>query len=106
MITAIDTNVLLDILAPDPIYFAQSSLAVEASASAGSLVICDLVYSELCVNFQNRSDCDRFLEENDIQVEGLTREANFLASRLWRSYRQVGGKRTRILTDFLVGAHA
>ena len=106
MITAIDTNVLLDILVPDPEYFKRSFQALEQAANDGSLVVCDLVYAELCVHFQHRTDCDQFLRENDIRVEALTREASFLASRLWRTYRQEGGKRTRILTDFLVGAHA
>jgi hypothetical protein len=106
MITAIDTNVLLDILAPDPHYFERSIQALEEAANAGSLVICDLVYAELCVHFQRQLDCDQFLKQNDIRVEALTREASFLASRLWRAYRGAGGKRTRILTDFLVGAHA
>jgi len=106
MITAIDTNVLLDILVPDPEYFERSLEALEEAANAGSLVVCDLVYAELCVHFQHQADCDQFLQQNDIRVEALTREASFLASRLWRTYRQEGGKRTRILTDFLVGAHA
>jgi len=106
MITAIDTNVLLDILAPDPQYFERSIQALEKVANAGSLVICDLVYAELCVHFPHQLDCDQFLHQNDIRVEALTREASFLASRLWRTYRGAGGKRNRILTDFLVGAHA
>jgi predicted nucleic acid-binding protein len=106
MITAIDTNVLLDILVPDPEYFERSLQALEEAANAGSLVVCDLVYAELCVHFQHQTDCDQFLRQNDIRVEALTHEASFLASRLWRTYRQEGGKRTRILTDFLVGAHA
>lgn len=106
MITGIDTNVLLDILVPDPEYFERSVQVLEGAANAGSLVVCDLVYAELCVHFQRQTDCDQFLRENDIRVEALTREASFLASRLWRIYRQEGGKRTRILTDFLVGAHA
>ncbi len=106
MITAIDTNVLLDILAPDPEYFERSLQALEEAAQAGSLVVCDLVYAELCVHFQHQTDCDQFLQQNDFRVEPLTRESSFLASRLWRAYRQEGGKRTRILADFLVGAHA
>lgn len=106
MITAIDTNVLLDVLAPDPQYFERSAQAIEEAAQAGSLVVCDLVYPELCVHFLHRTDCDQFLQENDIRVEALSHEASFLASRLWKTYRQEGGKRTRILIDFLVGAHA
>lgn len=106
MITAIDTNVLLDVPAPNPEYFDRSVQVLEEAAKAGSLVVCDPVYAELCVHFQHQGECDRFLQENDIRVEPLTREASALASRLWRTYRQGGGKRSRILTDFLVGAHA
>ncbi|MGH9558014.1 MAG: type II toxin-antitoxin system VapC family toxin, partial [Bryobacteraceae bacterium] len=36
----------------------------------------------------------------------LNREVHFLASRAWRTYRKQGGQRTRILADFLIGAHA
>jgi predicted nucleic acid-binding protein len=106
MITAIDANVLLDVLAPNPEYFDRSVQALEEAAHAGSMVVCDPVYAELCVYFERQADCDQFLEENDIRVESLTRAASFLASRLWRTYRQEGGKRRRILTDFLVGGHA
>jgi len=106
MITALDTNVLLDILAPDPDFFEASTRALEEAARAGSLVVCDLVYAELCVHFQSQRECDEFLEENDIRVEALRQEASFLAGRVWRNYRRQGGKRTRILADFLIGAHA
>lgn len=106
MITAIDTNILLDILLPDPRFLSPSSHALEDSAVAGSLVVCDLVYAELCVHFEKQSECDEFLEDNDIRVEALPRGASFLAGRAWRNYRERGGKRTRILADFLIGAHA
>ncbi len=106
MITAIDTNVFLDILVPDPQFFKPSLEALERAASVGALVICDLVYAELCVHFPRQTECDELLRENDIRVKALNREASFLASRLWRTYRHKGGMKTRILTDFLVGAHA
>ena len=73
MITAIDTNVLLDILVPDPQYFDAAVVAIEASAERGSLVICDVVYAELCVHFASQADCDDFLTSNEIRVEALTR---------------------------------
>ncbi len=106
MITAVDTNILLDILRPNESFFAKSAAALESAASAGSLVVCDAVYAEVCVHFDRQAECDAFLEDADIRVQGLTKEAHFLASRAWRTYRQRGGKRTRILTDFLIGAHA
>ena len=105
MITAVDTNILLDILLPNPSFCDVSVQALEDSAVAGSLVICDLVYAELCVHFAAREECDEFLATNEIRVESLTREAHFAASRVWRQYRRQGGSRTRILADFLVGAH-
>ena len=106
MISAIDTNILLDILLPNPSFCDASVQALENSAVAGSLVICDLVYAELCVHFAAQGDCDEFLAANEIRVESLTRATHFAASRVWRQYRRQGGSRMRILADFLVGAHA
>jgi len=106
MITAIDTNILLDILVPNNEFYEVSADALQESATAGSLAICDIVYAELCIHFRVQHDCDSFLESNEIRVQALTREAHFLASRAWRTYREQGGKRTRIPADFLIGAHA
>ncbi len=106
MITALDTNVLLDILLPNEQFFDVSRQCLEEAATAGSLVVSDLVYAELCVHFRTQRECDEFLAENEIRLEFLTRAASFLASRVWRTYRRQGGKRNRILSDFLIGAHA
>ena len=106
MITAIDTNILLDILGPDEKFYQGSAAALQQSATDGSLVVCDIVYAELAIHFERQQECDDFLESNEIRVHSLNREAHFLASRAWRAYRQQGGKRTRILADFLIGAHA
>ena len=106
MITAVDTNVLLDILVPNEEFFDLSAAALERAATAGSLVVCGIVYSELSVHFQTQAQCDSFLRQTDIRVEALNRSACFLASRVWRAYRKQGGRRNRILPDFLIGAHA
>jgi predicted nucleic acid-binding protein len=106
MITAIDTNILLDVLLPNEEFCEASLGAVQEAATAGSLVVCDLVYAELCIHFSSRRECDGFLESSEVRVEPLTGDAHFLASRAWRVYRKQGGKRTRILADFLIGAHA
>ena len=106
MITAVDTNILLDILLPNEKFFDRSQKALETAAAAGSLVICDLVYAELCVHFESQAICDDFLSDAGIHPEALGRPASFLASRVWRRYRRQGGPRERILADFLIGAHA
>ena len=69
MITAIDTNVLLDVLIPNPDFCDAALQAIEESATAGSLVICDLVYAELCVHFATMEECDDLLASNEIRVE-------------------------------------
>ena len=106
MITAVDTNVLLDILLPNERFVEQSVEALQSAAASGSLVICDLVYAELCVHFDVQEECDAFLGDARIRTDPLSRPASFLASRVWRKYRRQGGKRERILADFLIGAHA
>jgi hypothetical protein len=106
MITAVDTNILLDILIPNEQFYEASADALEEAAGEGSIVISDIVYAELCIHFETQRECDAFLESNEIRLQALTREAHFLASRAWRMYRREGGKRTRILADFLIGAHA
>jgi len=106
MISAVDTNILLDILIPNEKFYVASAEALEMAATEGSLVICDLVYAELCVHFPTQKECDAFLESNEVRIESLTKQSLFTASRVWRMYRKQGGQRTRILSDFLIGAHA
>ena len=43
MITAIDTNILLDILRPNEHFRVSSQSAIQQAGGEGSLVICDLV---------------------------------------------------------------
>ena len=106
MTTAVDTNILLDILVPNETSTRHRPGALQDAAGDGLLVVCDIVYAELCIHFETMRECDAFLEDNEIRVQALTRDAHFLASRVWRLYRQQGGRRTRILPDFLIGAHA
>jgi predicted nucleic acid-binding protein len=106
VITAIDTNILFDILVPNEDFYDASAIALQDAADDGSLVISDIVYAELCVYFDTRRECDGFLGSMEIRVQSLTREAHFEASRAIRAYRKQGGKRTRVIADFLIGAHA
>jgi predicted nucleic acid-binding protein len=103
MTTAI-ANILLDVLIPNDAFYETAVAALEKSA-AGVIVVCNIVYAELSVHFETQAECHEFPESNGIRVEPLTRKAHFLASRAWGMYRRGGGKR-RILSDFLIDAHA
>lgn len=106
MISAVDTNVLLDILRPNPPFVDASLALVEGCRGEGPLVICEIVYAELSANFSRYEDLDRFLSESGIRVEPTNRHAGFIAGQTWRRYRKEGGPRERVLADFLIGAHA
>ncbi len=47
MITAFDTNVLLDILIPDDKHLAKSKRMLDEYVLKGQLIICEIVYAEL-----------------------------------------------------------
>lgn len=106
MISAVDTNILLDVLRPNPAFLERSAALLMRAGEEGPLIICDIVYAELAANFERFEDLDRFLAEAVIRVEAVGLPAGFLAGRTWRRYRKEGGPRERILSDFLIGAHA
>jgi predicted nucleic acid-binding protein len=53
MISAVDTNMLLDILIPNPQHCLTSKRLLEEALLQGALVVCEIVYSELAAQFQS-----------------------------------------------------
>lgn len=106
MRTAVDTNVLLDVFLPDPKFGSASKKALESSDEAGSLIISDIVYGELAGFFPSRKMLDEALDVLGIQFVSCDKGVCYLAGETWKKYRKSGGKRHRILSDFLIAAHA
>ena len=106
MITAVDTSVLLDILADDPKHAAQSETLLARAYQQGSLMICPVVYAELAPNARDRRQLDSWLQRGGIRVDALTAQHGYAAGLAHAAYRKAGGKRERVLADFLIGAHA
>ncbi|MBI4703020.1 MAG: PIN domain-containing protein [Deltaproteobacteria bacterium] len=107
MTTAVDTNVLLDILVAGSRHAQAAKAAVTRAGAAGALVICEVVFAELAAAFSG--DVPRlgaFLGDAGIRLLRSTEQTLATTGALWRAYREAGGPRTRIVTDFLVGAHA
>src|ERR1700727_3335115 len=103
MITAIDSNVLFDVFLPDPVFARSSRSALEKGSEEGGLVMAEPVYAELAAWFPAQENIDSILNDLAIGVEGISREGAFAAGGAWRKYRQAGGSRRRIMTDFLIG---
>lgn len=106
MLTALDSNVLVDIWNGPEGLTAAAGASLRIAQSQVIVLISDVAYSEVCTMFSKQSHCDSFLDELRVRVESLTPATSFLASRYWLSYLRSGGKRNRILPDFLIAAHA
>ena len=106
MITAVDTRVLLDIFLPDETFGPRSAEWLRAAYDAGAIVICDVVYAELAPAFPDRAALDDALSRINVTVSPLDASIAYDAGRRWLRYRPAGGTRNRIITDFLIGAHA
>ena len=106
MITAVDTNVLLDVFLPDERHGPRSVRRLRSAYDRGAIVVCDIVYAELVPAFENRAALDRVLREIGGTPSPIDTAIAYEAGMRWRKYRQAGGPRERIITDFLIGAHA
>jgi hypothetical protein len=106
LVTAIDTSVLLDVFAADPVFGPGSRNLVRACLGEGRLVACEVVWSELAGVFPAPADARAELEALGTEFDSMGVEAALAAGAAWKAYRARGGKRQRMVADFLVGAHA
>lgn len=105
MIFSIDTCVMLDMLLPDPDFGVMSKEKLYEANERGKLIICPIVYAELCPQFDKQTNLDTFLKETGISMKPFTSEILWRAGEVWNDYRSRGGKKkNRILPDFLIGA--
>ena len=135
MITAIDTNILLDILVNDTEFSEKSLELLEKQSHFGNLVISPIAYSELLVFFLRKHETkvailklEEFLDDMGIQLLEFTKEDFTLSAKAWQDFPNMkhiicpkcGGLnqfnckkcnskilwRNHLITDFLIGAHA
>lgn len=135
MITAIDTNVLLDILLDDSEFHETSKESLERQANSGSCIISPIVYSEMLAFFLKKHDLksaiqklEEFLADSGLEILDFNREDFILSSHAWQKFsesKQINCPkcgttnnfsckkcksqifwRIHIITDFLIGAHA
>jgi hypothetical protein len=130
MSIALDTNILFDILLPDP-QFKDSSLSLlKKYAKTDKLIICDIVYGELALHFKEHGELNKFIADTSIKLVSMSTESLWVASLAWKKYlnrrndilqcsfcgKQMEVKcnncgnvisgRQHILSDFLIGGHA
>jgi predicted nucleic acid-binding protein len=107
MRTAVDSSVLLDVLGADPTFGPASREALRAAFDRGALVACDVVWAEVRAHFDDEATFDEAVAALGLTFSALSREAARLAGTLWRRHHaQRTRPRTRVVADFLIGAHA
>ena len=106
MITAVDTNVLLDVFGADPTYGIRSANALRRCLREGALAACEAVWAETAVTFPGERPFLDAMRAIGVRFSPLGETAALRASASWRTYRSRGGRRERVVADFLIGAHA
>jgi predicted nucleic acid-binding protein len=131
MITAVDTNIILDVLIPDEPFSESSKALLDTYLSKGKLIICEIVFAELAVGFTAEEELKLFLADTRMGLVHSNEKSLYLAGSKWTEYTRKGNrnkftcgkcshsfettcpqckaiitKRLHVLGDFLIGAHA
>ena len=104
--TLVDTNVLLDVLVEGAAHGDESEERLAAALRRGPLLVNDVIAAELAPLFDRDEDLWRTLASAQVRLAPYPRDAIYAAGQGFLRYRRTGGKRQRILPDFLIGAHA
>ncbi len=131
MITAVDTNILLDILIPGESFSESSKHLLDYHLSKGKLIVCEGVFAELASCFPSQEELKLFFSDTGMGLVPSSEKSLYVAGERWAQYARKGGKnrfacgkcgrafevtcprcatavakRLYVLGDFLVGAHA
>jgi len=131
LITAVDTNILLDILVPGESHSESSKLLLDRHLSSGKLILCEVVFAELAARFPSEQELKLFLAETGMRLVHSNEKSLHIAGMRWAEFarksrkdrfscgncgnvfeatcpkcKAVLTKRQLVLGDFLIGAHA
>jgi hypothetical protein len=130
MITAVDTNVLLDLLIPGSSEMESAANQLKEASGEGKLIVSEVVYAELAAYFPTGEDMENFMAQTGLEIVPSQPQTLVRAGQSWSQYakrRKKGlecsqcGKvqhlvcekcqaplkaRPHLMAGFLVGAHA
>ena len=131
MITAVDTNIILDVLIPGEPFGASSKELLYRHLSKGKLILCEVVFAELAARFPSEKELASFLADTRMNLVYANDKSLYMAGSKWAEYarksaknsfscgkcghafevtcpqcKAVLTKRLHVLADFLIGAHA
>jgi predicted nucleic acid-binding protein len=130
MKTAVDSNVLFDLLSGDEGPAVAARRALVAASEAGPMVVCPVVYTEVSAAFAGQQELVRFLGDADLALEAFSEDALRASGEAWVRYARRRAPRLRctrrgnemglrctscgmevawrqhVMSDFLIGGHA
>ena len=130
MITAVDSNVLIDVVGTNAAHREESEARLLGAAATGALVLSEPVLCEVAIHFSRSGDLERFLADIGAALVPSTVESLHAAGVAWTQHvrrrpRRVIcaacgaanevrcsrcgatiGMRQHIAADFIIGAHA
>ena len=106
MTVLVDSNVLIDVAAADPVWGEWSRRALDQAGASESLIVNPIIYAEVSVAFERIEEVEAVLPTASFKREQIPYEAAFLAGKAYLAYRRRGGSSGSPLPDFFVGAHA
>jgi predicted nucleic acid-binding protein len=102
----VDTNVLLDLVTDDPLWAEWSQRQLDLASAQDQLAINNIVYAELSIGYARMEQLDAMILGAGLVNAAMPRPALFLAGKAFQRYRSAGGRKTGVLPDFFIGAHA
>ena len=107
MTTAVDSNVLIDVIGPETEFTGPAVDALDEARARGALIMCPVAAAELASYFATAREMESVLAEMSVRVSGFGTEELHDAGTAYVAYRRRSSKpKDRMLADFLVGAHA
>ena len=102
----VDTNVMIDILADDAVWFDWSFGQLERALRSGPVLINDVIYAEASIRYRTIEQFEFAIAKTGVVLAAVPKDALFVAGKAFTQYRRAGGTRTGVLPDFFIGAHA
>jgi predicted nucleic acid-binding protein len=106
VISALDSSVILDVLTADARFGEASESTLRRAMREGKLVIGECVLAEIAPAFADEDMLKEFLADWQIEFVPSSSRSAILAGFNFTRYLRRGGRKGRVLADFLIGAHA
>ena len=103
---ALDASVLIDVLIGDPVYAEASETCIGDALAREDVVVCDAVVAEVQAMLDTSVSVMDTLATLGIRYQPTLEAAAMRAGHMNRRFRARGGRRERVVADFLIGAHA